>query len=197
MKGKNYSCNNKVDKRSKNDFYQTPHSITRKLLDNEPFDFNLNVLEPACGNNAIVKILKEKWNDDKIIYYDIETDFLKETKKYDYCITNPPYGLAYEFILKCKEICNKKFALLLPLNYLHGKKRYDDIYCDKKYGLKNIYVFTRYPLLTIDDVRDDGKYNTGMMVYAWFVFEKDYNDKPYIDWIDNNDDILTRVKAST
>ena len=192
MKGKNYSCNNKVGKRSKNDLYQTPYSITRKLLDKEPFDFTLNILEPACGNNAIVKILKEKWGDDNITYYDIEKDFLKETKIYDYVITNPPYVLAYDFIMKCKQICKTKFALLLPLNYLHGKKRYDDIYNDKDYGLKNIYVFTRYPLLTINDVRDDGKYNTGMMVYAWFIFEKDYNDKPYIDWININDDILKR-----
>ena len=38
MKGKNYSCNNKVDKRSKSDFYQTPYSITRHLLNNETFD---------------------------------------------------------------------------------------------------------------------------------------------------------------
>ena len=58
MKGKNYSCNNKVEKR-KTDFYQTPYSITRHLLNNETFDYNLKVLEP-CGNNAIVKILKRK-----------------------------------------------------------------------------------------------------------------------------------------
>lgn len=75
MKGKNYSCNNKVEKRNKNDLYQTPHSLTRKLLNNEPFDFELNVLEPACGNNAIVKILKEKWKDDKITYYDMKRIF--------------------------------------------------------------------------------------------------------------------------
>ena len=193
MAGKNYSCNNKVEKRNKKDLYQTPYSMTRKLLEKESFDYNKSVLEPCCGNNAIVKILKENWNDDLITFYDIETDFFTETNKYEYAILNPPYKLAFEFILKCKEVCDK-FAMLLPLNYLHGKKRYDDIYCDKKYPLKNIYVFTRYPLLTIDDVRDDGKYNTGMMVYAWFIFEKDYKGETTINWIDNNDDVINTKK---
>lgn len=192
MKGKNFSCNNKVAKRSKNDFYQTPYSITRHLLNNETFDYNLTVLEPCCGNNAIVNILKEKWSNNLITYYDIETDFLKEINKYEYGILNPPYRLAYDFILKCKEVCNKKFAMLLPLNYLHGKKRYDDIYCDHTYPLKKVYIFTRYPLLTIDNVRSDGCYNTGMMVYGWFVFEKEYEGKTVIDWIDNNCDILKK-----
>jgi hypothetical protein len=194
MKGKNYSCNNKAEKRNKNDFYQTPYSITRHLLNNETFNYNLKILEPCCGNNAIVNILKEKWNDNLITYYDIEKDFLTETEtdKYSYIILNPPYRLAYDFILKCKEICNKKFAMLLPLNYLHGKKRYDNIYCDINYPLKKVYIFTRYPLLTSDDVREDGHYNTGMMVYAWFIFEKDYIGKTEIDWIDNNNDVLKK-----
>ncbi len=192
MKGKNYSCNNKVEKRSKNDLYQTPYSITRHLLNNETFDYNLKVLEPCCGNNAIVNILKDKWCDNLITYYDIEKDFLTEINKYDYIILNPPYRLAFDFILKCKEVCNKKFAILLPLNYLHGKKRYDDIYCDNNYPLRKVYIFTRYPLLTAENVRDDGCYNTGMMVYAWYIFEKDYIGKAEINWIDNNNDVLKK-----
>jgi len=42
-------------------------------------------------------------------------------------------------------------------------------------------------------LREDGKYNTGMMVYAWFVFEKDYDGSPVIDWIDNNEDVLSKI----
>lgn len=81
----------------------------------------MSILEPACGNGAIVKVLKEK-GFAKIICYDKETNFLKETKQYPYIITNPPYSLAYEFIQKAKEIAYSEFAMLLPLSYLHGKK---------------------------------------------------------------------------
>ena len=29
-----------------------------------------------------------------------------------------------------------------------------------------------------------------MMVYAWYVWDKQYKDKPYIEWIDNNEDVI-------
>jgi hypothetical protein len=43
-----------------------------------------------------------------------------------------------------------------------------------------------------EKLREDGKYNTGMMVYAWFIFEKNYKGNTTIDWIDNNDDVLLK-----
>lgn len=189
QKGKNFSANNVSGKRKKSDFYETPYSITRHLLNVEDFDYSLTICEPACGDGAIVKVLKEK--TENIIAYDIEHNFLSETEQYDYIITNPPFSIAYEFIVKAKQVARKKFAFLLPLSYLHGKKRYDDIYCDKEYPLKKVYVFTRYPMLG-EKLREDGKYNTGMMVYAWFIFDKDHKGPSMLDWIDNNVDVLSK-----
>lgn len=194
-KGKNFSTNNASGKRKASDFYETPYSITKHLLDREEFDYSLRVCEPACGGGAITNILKSKWLPDLITSYDIEKDFLTETKTYEYIITNPPFSLAHEFIQKAKSIATKKFAMLLPLSYLHGKKRHDEIYMDKKYGLKKVYVFTRYPMLG-EPIRDDGKYNTGMMVYAWYIFENGYSASPSIDWIDNNSDVLSKKDKS-
>jgi len=189
QKGKNFSANNVSGKRKKSDFYETPYSITRHLLNVEDFDYNLTICEPACGDGAIVKVLKEKTNN--FVAYDIEKNFLSETKQYDYIITNPPFSIAYEFIVKAKQVAKKKFAFLLPLSYLHGKKRYDDIYSDKDYPLKKVYVFTRYPMLG-EKLREDGKYNTGMMVYAWFIFDKEYKGPSMLNWIDNNSDVLSK-----
>lgn len=190
-KGKNFSANNSSGKRRESDFYETPYSITTHLLNNEKFDFSLRVCEPACGAGAITKVLSTKWTPDLITSYDIEKNFLTETLTYEYIITNPPFSLAQEFIQKSKSVATKKFAMLLPLSYLHGKKRYDQIYMDKNYGLKKIYVFTRYPMLG-EPLREDGKYNTGMMVYAWYIFENNFSDSPTISWIDNNDDVLSK-----
>lgn len=152
------------------------------MLENEKIEGS--VLEPACGNGAISKIVGG-------IAYDKEVDFLKESNKYDTIITNPPYSLAQDFILKAKEVANKKIIFLLPLSYLHGKKRFDTIWTDKKFPLARIYVFTRYPLLG-EELREDGKHNTGMMVYAWYVFEKRYKGEPVIRWLDNNKYILSQ-----
>ena len=215
--GKNFSCNNvtkdinivgvgKVGKRDstgkKTDFYETPYTLTRRFLDAEYFDKSLSVCEPACGNGAITKILNEKWNKELITSYDIrdknKSNFLWEMDNYDYVITNPPFSLSLQFIQKAKSVATKKFAFLLPLAYLHGKKRYDEIYTDKKYGLEKVYIFTRYPMLG-EPLRDDGKYTTGMMVYAWYVWTNGYGGKPMIDWLDNNEDILSKkeIKEET
>jgi len=189
-KGKNFSGNN-VGQRKKSDFYETPYSISRHLLKYEDFDNNLTVCEPACGDGAIVAVLKEKWNENKITSYDIDKNFLNDTQQYDYIITNPPFSIAQDFIKQAKKLSKIKFAFLLPLSYLHGKKRYDEIYLDKDYGLEKIYVFTRYPMLG-DELRKDGKYRTGMMVYAWYIFTNGYSNSPTIEWIDNNDDVLRK-----
>jgi hypothetical protein len=189
-KGKNFSANNSKGIRKKSDFYETPYSLTEHLFEREDFDKNLSVCEPACGGGAIVDILNKHWTD-KVFSYDQEKDFLKEKDKYDYIVTNPPFSLAQEFIQQARKVARKKFAFLLPLSYLHGKKRYDEIFTSDTYKLKTVYVFTRYPMLG-DKLRKDGKYKTGMMVYAWYVFESTYTGNPIIEWIDNNADVLSK-----
>ena len=190
-KGKNFSANNATGKRKKSDFYETPYTLTRKFLDVEYFNKNSTVCEPACGGGAITRVLKEHWEDDKITAYDQETNFLWETGEYDYIITNPPFSIAFEFIQRAKLVAKSKFAFLLPLSYLHGKKRFDEIYSDRTYGLEKVYVFTRYPMLG-EALREDGKYNTGMMVYAWYVWTNGYSGLPTVDWLDNNEDVLSK-----
>lgn len=186
-KGKNFSCNN-TGKRHKSDFYQTPYCLTDLLLTKE--ELVGNVLEPACGYKAIV---------DRLPYctefYDKEYDFFSEHRHnyFDTIITNPPFSLAKEFIIKAKEIAKEKIMFLLPLSYLHGVERYRDIWQDKHFPLRSVYVFTRYPMLE-ETIRQDGKHKTGMMVYAWFVWDKHYFGKPQIEWLDNNDFVLTKGK---
>lgn len=190
MKGKNFSCNN-TGKRRKSDFYETPYCLTQELLNivklKEP------ILEPACGNKAIVKLLLKQY--DNIDFYDLEQgqDFLLETNKYKTIITNPPYSKAFQFIQKAKELCSN-FYFLLPLSYLHGKQRLDFIYSDKQFPLNCIYVFDRYPMLG-EKLREDMKINTGMMVYAWYHFSKkpEYKE-PIIRWIDIQKYILSNKR---
>lgn len=193
MKGKNFSLNS--TKRNKNDYYQTPYSMTRQLLEVENFEGK--ILEPCCGAGAIVKVLRDY--DKSVDYCDLNNEFsltgvFKNFKdfinddfdRYDNIITNPPYSLAKEFILKAKQITNNKIAMLLPLNYLHGVTRYNEIYLDRKFPLKAVYIFCRYGMLE-ETIRDDGTYRTGMMVYAWYVWDKSYKlGEPIIRWLNNN-----------
>lgn len=180
LKGKNFSLNN-LGQRKKSDLYETPYSITAQLVEVE--DFNSPVLEPAQGNGAIVRVLED--SGYSVVGYDIETDFLKEDRSFPCIVTNPPYSLALEFIQKAKMVAEKKFSFLLPLSYLHGKKRFDTVYMDTSFSLARVHVFTRYPMLG-DELRPDGMYRTGMMVYAWFVWDRAHSGQPLIHWIDNH-----------
>ena len=187
--GKNFSGNtNKL--RSKADFYQTPYALTRRLLEVEKFEGR--ILEPSCGAGAITAILKEAGYKDITAYdYLLDgKDFLTETRKFDAIITNPPFSLAKEFILKACEIA-PRFAFLLPLTYLHGKERLDEIYLREI--LEKTYVFARYPLLSAE-IRPDGKYETGMMVYAWYIFDTRHKGAPSIHWIDNSEDVARKER---
>lgn len=190
MTGKNFSGNN-MGQRRKSDLYETPYSMVQQLLDVEPFDINAITLEPACGNGAILKVLRN--NGFSLAYgYDRERNFLSETVQHCQIITNPPFSLAYEFITTAKRIATEKFAFLLPLSYLHGKQRLDGIYSDKTFPLSRVYVFCRYPMLG-DPLREDGKYRTGMMVYAWFVWDRQHASEPNIRWIDNQRFVLSKA----
>jgi hypothetical protein len=183
--GKNFSRNN-IGKRKASDLYETPYSLTQLLLNT--VKLRGSILEPACGNGAIVKVLNEYGYICK--FYDIETDFLKETDFYDTIITNPPYSLSLEFIIKAKEISDN-FFFLLPISYLHGITRYKKIYTDHSFNLREVFVFTRYPLLG-EDLRDDGKHHTGMMAYAWYWFDRHHLGKPEISWLNNNPYVLRK-----
>lgn len=184
MKGKNFSTNN-TGKRKKSDLYETPYSMTEKLLERE--NFISPVLECACGNGAIVRILSKRGYT--VNAFDEDVNFLSYTTQHHSIITNPPYSLAFEFILHAKEIATGKIAMLLPLSYLHGKQRFDAIWNDTAFPLKTIYVFTRYPMLG-EPLREDGKYHTGMMVYAWYIWDKNHIGAATIQWIDNNEDVI-------
>jgi hypothetical protein len=190
--GKNFSCNNVSGKRRVADTYATPYSLTRLFLDTGVLLKEAPTLEPACGNGAITKVLSDYGFTD-VKSFDLEQgqDFLTYSEPVSQLITNPPYSFAYEFIHHAKEIVKDRFALLLPLSYLHGKRRFDDIWQDRDFGLRSVSVFTRYPLFG-DPLREDGKHHTGMMVFAWYFWEKGYCDAPQIQWLDNNAYILKR-----
>ena len=115
-------------KRSKNDFYPTPPECTIALLDFLQSFYLLSqgdaIWEPACGNNAMVDVMRDRGYT--VIGTDIEIgqDYLATTidQPYDWIITNPPFTLAEDFIKRSAEM-NKPFALLLKSQYWHSAKR--------------------------------------------------------------------------
>lgn len=187
----------KLDHSSK-DFFQTPHPLTRLLLENEVFDGT--ILEPAAGKGAIVKVLKD-FDNKEIVAYDLDDnngkDFLTEDRCFSNIITNPPFKLAHQFILHSKQLANQKIAMLLPLNYLHGQKRFNEIWTDTLFPLASVYIFTRYVMFDTKLRKDDKLISNGFMTFAWFVWDKKHQGPPAIKWLPiEKKDIATNKKKT-
>ena len=187
-KGKNFSANN-LGQRRASDLYQTHYSMVVQLLDRVAGHLPRSILEPAQGGGAIVRVLEA--HGYEVTAYDREVNFLTDTRPFHTIITNPPFSMALDFILQAKRI-STQFFFLLPLAYLHGKERLDRIYVDTTFPLREVMVFARYPMLGAV-LREDGKYPTGMMVYAWYWFDKAHVGPASISWIDNQPFILGKA----
>ena len=169
--------------RGEHDYYKTPPEATRAILREETFDGS--IWEPACGDGAISKILEE-FGYETIISSDLVdrgfgvggVDFLANVVTVDNIITNPPYSLAQEFVEHSLKCAKKKIILLCKIQFLAGMKR-------KKLfettPFKGIYVCSRR--LKMDRAHETPSPNSGMMDFAWFVWDYDYQYSPTIQWI--------------
>ena len=164
--------------RKADDFYSTPPYATQALLDKEKFTGT--IWEPACGEGHMSKVLIANGyqvdSSDLIDRgYGTQLDFLSSNKTYDNIITNPPFSIGLEFVLKAKQSANHKIAMLLKTQFLEGISR-QAMFLDDKFPLKCMYQFSKR--LTFGD-----KSSGGMLAFAWFVWDKQHTGKPYIDWI--------------
>jgi len=174
--------------RQKDDFYPTPSYVVEDLLNRETF--NGKIWEPACGDGAMSKVFKkfgyETYSTDIINrdYGDAEIDFMKTENNFgcNNIITNPPYSMALEFVLKSKELLiekDAKIAMFLKTVFLESSGRYE-MFQDKEFPLKSIYQYSKRVSLYKDGEKMK---NGGMIAYAWFVWDKSYIGKPTIEWI--------------
>lgn len=200
------ASNHCKDDREENDFYSTDPDCVRDLLKVETF--SNTILEPCCGTGNISKVLEEAGysvtSTDLIDrgYGRGGVDFFKEYPIID-CdiVTNPPFGLATEFVDKCLHDMtpNHKLALFLKLQFLEGQDRFNKIY--KLGHLKKIYIYSKRVACYKNDEmwqkNDDGSFKLdrngnkiktqSAVCYAWYIFDLSYNGKPEIDWITNFD----------
>jgi len=171
--------------RQKEDFYPTPSFATKSLLSRE--QFNGSIWECACGDGAISKVLIEcghsVYSSDIINRgFGISgVDFLNTIYAHDNIITNPPYKYALDFILHAKKCANKKIAMFLKTVFLESESRYD-MFQDKDFPLKTVYQFSKRVTLYKDGKKMK---NSGMIAYAWFVWDREYKGEPTIKWILN------------
>ena len=181
------SSTNRGAKRNESDFYATPAWCVQNLLKavNLPGG---QWLEPAAGDGAIIRAVNRpdvKWDaweirsEEKTFLApladvhigDFTQALLPTSYRYAVAITNPPFSLAQEFIEKAM-YCADHVVMLLRLNYLASKKRYD--FMSK--NTPDVYVLPTRPSFT------NG--GTDSIEYAWFVWKSGQRNEGIIKILD-------------
>lgn len=168
--------------REKNDFYPTPGYAVKALLERE--QFLGSVWECACGEGDISKVLEQQGlnvRSSDIIDrgFGITEDFFQSNFVAENIITNPPYKQALEFVVEAKKKANRKIAMFLKTVFLESERR-KIMFQDTQFPLASVHQFSKRVTLYKNGVKMK---NSGMVAYAWFVWDKEYPGKPTIDWI--------------
>jgi hypothetical protein len=170
------------ENREKDDFYPTPPYATKALLAVETFDGP--IWEPACGDGAISKVLEEAGyqvvSSDLVDrgYGENRRDFLMEYRpEAPNIITNPPFKMATDFARKALSLTTGKVAILGRLAFLEGAER-KELY--DEYPPARVWVFSKRLTMFRRGEATDG---TGMVAFAWFVWDHGYVGKPTLGWI--------------
>lgn len=172
--------------REENDYYATDPRAMQDLLKYETF--NNDIWEPACGEGNLSEVLKlngyNVYSTDLIDrgYPDETFDFLQSDIKFKGdIITNPPFKYTNEFILKSLESVEMgaKVAMFLKINYLTGKKRYEEIY--SKYPPYRVYVFSGRYACSKNNTPEG--YKNGAMDYVWIIWQKGIIGATELKWI--------------
>lgn len=157
------------------DFYRTPDWLVEAIVPHLPYA--TNVLDPACGDGAILRALQP-------YYYTIGIDIAPELLQrcecdekhldsafatpgiddVDLVVMNPPYKLAQEFV-EYHVARYRTVAALLRLGFMAGQARAEFL----RTHPFDLYVSPRRPSFT-------GQ-GTDASDYGWFIWSPDATSK--------------------
>lgn len=174
--------------RAADDFYATPASAIRQLLQVEMFP--TPIWEPACGDGAISRVLESTYCDVRssdLVYRGFGmggVDFLMERNtECKSIVTNPPFKLGTDFVRKAIAAFDpppRKVAMLLKIGFLEGPTK-----SDLHDTLSRVWVIRRRVTFLKNGQqfqRSNGK--GGIHTYAWFVWDRAHFGKAEIGWLE-------------
>ncbi|MEM7047053.1 MAG: hypothetical protein AAF442_05310 [Pseudomonadota bacterium] len=165
------------------DFFPTPAWATRALLEVE--EFTGTILEPACGDGAMVTELRAAGHE--VIARDLfdhgfgerGINFLECRESHPNVVTNPPYNRAETFVHKALAVARRKVAFLLRLAFLEGEGRWKRVY--RIHPPARVWVFSGRVTFSRPGVVLKNGSPTAM---AWFVWDKSERvTSPEVRWI--------------
>lgn len=158
------SSTGRADVRIDQDKYDTPIYTVNSLmnvLDMNKFNNGI-FLEPCRSVGNIYNHIYNEVYAGKRLWAEIDegVDYLSNTFRADFAITNPPFSLALEFLEKMLHEVKSVFCLL-RLNFLGSQKRYEFWNTNPP---THVLVLSKRPSFT-------GK-GTDSIEYAWFCWDR-------------------------
>lgn len=184
------------------DAYFSPYEALWPLIDLEP-NMPQRIWEPAAGNGVVVRALRQE--GFKVIASDIadyHTRYLGIQTGINYLeavmpegvkgiVTNPPYGLARDFIEKAdKEV--GYHAWLLRTNFLESERRF---HMFKSNPPARILISSaRLPMM--HRLGYDGPKNNSNTCFSWFIWDdtvpmKDRGKTDWFYWPDHYRELIS------
>ena len=170
--------------REQNDYYSTSPVAVRLLDKYDLLDKNIPYWETACGGGSLGRELKRLGYDvvretdlfDRG-YGDSGVDFLKETEVFQgNTITNPPYSLINDWILKSLEVTSNKAYIFCRIQTLETIGRWK-IFKNNPPSL--VCPFVKRVKCYLNGVEKD---YSSAVCYSWFI------------WDMNDDSGVTKIK---
>lgn len=188
------ATNHAKGERASMDFYATSSQAIDKLA--TKFEIPKKVWECACGDGSLSRRLKQLGHDvfsTDIVdrgYEDFngELDFLsleayEHRGEFDCILTNPPYVMCTEFILRALELLPEGgyACFFLKTTALEGRKRYEQIYKNTPPYL--VLQFVDRILCAKNGDFEQAKKDGSAVSYCWAIWRKNYSGKTMVDWI--------------
>lgn len=184
----NAVVNKRIEATDSLDFFPTPPWAARALVEHVIKDLAVvktqSCLEPACGEGHMARALKPYFKE--LESYDVHDYGYGKRANYlnmhfydwDWIITNPPFRLAEDFILKAFMEANVGVAMLVRTNFLEGINRH-----------KNL--FTPLPPLCVAQFAERVPMHKGRLepkgstatAYCWMVWSKKNKNPTQLMWI--------------
>jgi hypothetical protein len=180
----------RTEPKDSSDDFPTPPWATRGLLEhvlnNHDAFFQKSCLEPACGAGHMAGPLAEYFgsvigSDVHDYGYGKVCDFLSgqiEFLSFDWVITNPPFRLGEEFVLRALSVAREGVAIFARTAFIEGVGRYQKIF-SRLPPTKIAQFVERVPIVK---GRLDQKATTATS-YAWIAWEKASMDPTRLLWI--------------
>ena len=193
LSGGQLAGGNSTTEKADNDFYATNPQTVIEFLNQtfDEFEDVKTIWENACGEGHLSDVLKEYFDcnfiDTDLIdrnYCEQTVDFLNSdfNPNADLIITNPPFSLVNDFIIKGLEKTNRYLVYLCKIQMLETVGRKEIL---ESSPLKYIYVHSKRQATWKDgkELDPQGKKWATTMCLAWFVWDKEYKGEPIVRFI--------------